>query len=209
MNTFKKKSLYLAVAGVSALGAGCRERGDAQRGRPRSGAALPVLHGSRNVGGQRRTTRCCRSSTRRRRRRRSRSASWKARTPAKSLTSTCTCRTTTCGSRRSSRPPTAPASDAGQQLYRPGGLAGREQPERVRQLRVRRARPTTRRTTTRPYPRGLRRNHRDGRRCTGFGDVRTPRTSPACRATATTFARLGGAPPTVTRRSRRAACSAR
>ena len=51
----------------------------------------------------RRTTRCCRSSTRPASARRSRFASSKARTAAKCLTSTCTCRRTTSGPRRSSR----------------------------------------------------------------------------------------------------------
>ena len=47
MNTFKKKSLYAALAGERAGCDGCRASGVGQSRRPRPGAHLSVLHGSR------------------------------------------------------------------------------------------------------------------------------------------------------------------
>ena len=115
MNTFKQKSLYAALAGLGALGA----TGVAQAVSVNQDGLGQVLiypyYTVRGSDGSRwhrspRTTRCCRSSTRPPRRRPSRSASSKARTAAKSLTSTCTCRRRTSGRPRSSRRRTAPAS---------------------------------------------------------------------------------------------------
>ena len=141
MNTFKKKSLYAALAGLSALGVdGRRASGVGQPGRSGSGPDLSVLHGrcDRRASpvSTPRTTRCCRSSTRRRRRRPSRSASSKARTAAKCSTSTCTCRRRTSGPPRSSRRRMAPASTR------------RTSPARCR--RSRRARRRRRRSSTSP-----------------------------------------------------------
>ena len=97
MNTFKHKSLYAALAGLGALGA----TGVAQAVSVNQNGLGQVLIypyytvravPTGSLAPTPRTTRCCRSSTRRPRRRPSRSDSSKARTAAKSSTSTCTCR---------------------------------------------------------------------------------------------------------------------
>ena len=138
MNTFKHKSLYAALAGLGALGA----TGVAQAVSVNHDGLGQVLiypyYTVRSTIPIRRlpvhltppTTRCCRSSTRPPRRRPSRSASSKARTAAKSSTSTCTCRRRTSGLPRSSRPRMAPASSR------------RTSPARPRACRRARASPT-------------------------------------------------------------------
>ena len=172
MNTFKKKSLYARRRGCQRAGLPGPRGGVAQRGRPRASAAVPVLHGARAVCRQRRTTRCCRSSTRPRPRRPSRSASSKARTAAKSSTSTCTCRRRTSGSRPSSRPPLAPASSRRTTAARTARLAGRGQPDAVRQLRVHRRVRRPGRTTTSTAPARATSKSSRWARCEGYDDVR-------------------------------------
>ena len=187
MNTFKKKSLYLAVAGVSALGAGSASAVTLNA----DGLGQVLLYPYytvRETFRATRTTRCCRSSTRPRRRRPSRSASSKARTAAKSSTSTCTCRRRTCGSRRSSRPRTAPASSRRTTAARTALSRWMRQPDAVRQLRVHRLRRRPGQRRPRPHPRRLRRDHRNGhdvglRRVPGHAQGRHAR---AYRRTATT-----------------------
>ncbi len=85
MNTFNKKSLYTAIAGLSALGV--TDIAQAVHVNPEglgqvliypyyTARARDIL--ATTLYRARRTTRCCRSSTRPPRRRPSRSASWKA-----------------------------------------------------------------------------------------------------------------------------------
>ena len=160
MNTFKRKSLYAALAGVSALGV----TGAAQAVNLNPDGLGQVLiypyYTTRADLAETRTRRCCRSSIRPARRRRSRFASWKARTAEKCLTSTCSCRSTTSGPLRF-LPHRGPARGrhARQVVH-----AASDSPCRpgVRELCVHRREQRQGRHQSRPHEGRLRRNHRDG-----------------------------------------------
>ncbi len=171
MNTFKRKSLYAALAGVGALGV----TGAAQAVNVNPdglGQVLIYPYYTTQGDERRRTTRCCRSSTRRIPARSSRSVSWKARTAKEVLDfnlflsphDVWTAAIIPMRSRApASSPPTSPA--------------------RRRRFRLPASLSSTSRTVGRRSRHGprpdqgrLRRNHRDGQpdRCDADGDHARP-----------------------------------
>ena len=161
MNTFKKKSLYAALAGVSALGVtGAAQAVNVNPDGLGQVLIYPYYTTRARCGRQRVQLAAVGRQLDQRRRRRSRFASSKARTAVKCSTSTCSCRRTTSGPPVSSRAATRRRrSRHARQVLHAAGDSGNAA-QALRQLRLLRADGAG--VDARPHEGRLRRNHRDG-----------------------------------------------